>query len=659
MLRIVKALVLAACALFLISAVSSAFEPSILPDGTECRTWEREWHFTHTYHVAQENPKSSDANPGTEALPWKTIGKAAKTLKPGERVVVHKGTYREWVKPERGGSGPDKIISYEAGPGEDVIITGSDVWKPKWEHTKYVAGVPKGVVTWQAEIDPKLFERANTFCLQNFPAQENFEAWKMYPTFELRRGQIFVDGVQLEQLASYGYLGSKPGFWVEDDGMTVHVRLPDDSAPGRHEFEITTREQVFAPLTRFLNYIRVKGFRMMRAANGVPIPPPQRGLLSAAAGHHWIVEDCEIGYANTVGMDLGGQFWGLYPPGDLQGFHIIRRNYIHHCGITGICAWHNRGNENMIIEDNLLTDNCWMPVDLHYESAAIKIHQMENSVIRRNVILRNGLAAIWLDGEASNSRITQNLVAGVQGGSLGAGFVEITAGPVLVDNNILVNQATDGLHTQDSGKVILAQNLCAVGRGCAIRVVGIDETRLTGQPKGLYQDDNRVIGNILTGFPHYIQIPNRTTLSDYNVFGGRSETDSEEFRIEKRGGVDKEKFDMAGWRAQGYDMDSPDVPITVVFDIYKLELSVKAPAGFELPVISPPPALPALSLQPSDYGDAKLPPHIPRRSITVAPLTDLLRCDLLGRPRDREKFEVGPLLCLPLDGTPVKVDPRR
>jgi hypothetical protein len=26
--------------------------------------------------------------------------------------------------------------------------------------------------------------------------------------------------------------------------------------------------------------------------------------LTATAGHHWIIEDCEVGYANTIGIDL-------------------------------------------------------------------------------------------------------------------------------------------------------------------------------------------------------------------------------------------------------------------------------------------------------------------------------------------------------------------
>ena len=43
-----------------------------------------------TYEVA---PTGSDANAGTAALPWKTLQKAASTLKAGDTVLVNNGTY--------------------------------------------------------------------------------------------------------------------------------------------------------------------------------------------------------------------------------------------------------------------------------------------------------------------------------------------------------------------------------------------------------------------------------------------------------------------------------------------------------------------------------------------------------------------------------------
>ena len=42
-----------------------------------------------------------------------------------------------------------------------------------------------------------------------------------------------------------------------------------------------------------------------------------------------------------------------------------------------------------------------------------------------------------------------------------------------------------------------------------------------------------------------------------------------------------------------------------------------------------------------------------------APMEQLLQADLLGRKRPAGQFDAGPLVGLPLDGSGIKVDPRR
>ncbi len=42
-----------------------------------------------------------------------------------------------------------------------------------------------------------------------------------------------------------------------------------------------------------------------------------------------------------------------------------------------------------------------------------------------------------------------------------------------------------------------------------------------------------------------------------------------------------------------------------------------------------------------------------------APMEQLLQSDLLGRKRPASQFDVGPRAGLPLDGSAIKVDPRR
>ena len=74
-------------------------------------------------HVAKTG---NDANAGSPESPYLTIGKAAEAAQPGDTVIVHAGTYREWVKPPRGGRDENSRITYRAAAGEEVLIKGSE-----------------------------------------------------------------------------------------------------------------------------------------------------------------------------------------------------------------------------------------------------------------------------------------------------------------------------------------------------------------------------------------------------------------------------------------------------------------------------------------------------------------------------------------------------
>ena len=67
----------------------------LLPDGTPFLSWSDLTRYTRTYHVSQNNPQASDENDGTAERPFRTINHAAQVVKPGERVWIHTGIYRE------------------------------------------------------------------------------------------------------------------------------------------------------------------------------------------------------------------------------------------------------------------------------------------------------------------------------------------------------------------------------------------------------------------------------------------------------------------------------------------------------------------------------------------------------------------------------------
>lgn len=633
--------------------------PCLLPDGSEFQFWESDAPPLRTYHVAQQHPRASDDNDGSEQAPWKTINRAARVLQPGERVLIHRGVYREWVKPARGGTSPSRMITYEAAPGEEVIITGNDVWKPEWRRTRYFKPL-EGVTTYEAEIDPRLFERANTFNLQNFPVQADDQAWKNYTVSGLRRGSIYADGNALKQEGDYRDLRYAPNcFWVEEDGMKVHLRAPNDQDPRELEWEITTREQVFAPLEFYCNYIRVKGLKLFHSANGVPIPGPQRGLLSTSLGHHWIIEDCEIGYANTLGIDCGTKWWGQasYRLAEQYGGHIIRRNYIHHCGVSSMSAWFDLPNRGLLIEDNRIEHCATMPLMDHCENGGIKLHYVVDSLIRRNVVLNSGnTASLWLDAYCSNTRVTRNLFYDDGKTLFGNVFLEITPGPILVDNNLVLSSSKRGIYEHDAARNVLVNNLVANGPEAAIYLsYGSPERVIKGDPEKGYENDQRICGNILTGFQSYIRIPNSTAWSDYNLFGGASGDAAKLFTQQGRK-EEEQTFSLEQWREKGMDRNSVVQDFRVEFD--PATLTLRCWSAKPLPVWKSVPEIPRVDTPDYIFDDDRFEYPEYRPATALAPLEKLLTVDFLGKPRSADRYQPGALLDPPLDGTPIPVDPR-
>jgi len=321
----------------------TSYDPTaILPDGRMFEFWEVPQKYDREIHVDVNHPNASDDNPGTPSRPLKTINAAARIAVPGTRVLIHGGTYRETVQPAMGGVSPEKMISYEAVEGEEVIIKASvEVrdFKPSvgWRLTRFGRKQvdTDGIRVWEIELDPEDFKGYNPFCAVNILHDRLFieyDKTDMTPYLN-RRGMVFVDGKPMKQVPLYYMLSeNENAYWVEANGQKVHIRLANDDDPRDHVIEVTNREQCFAPKVPFLAYIKVKGLTLAHAATGAPVP--QRGALSCYRGHHWIIEDCTIDWSNATGIDCGNECWH-HPvaEGQIIGHSIIRRNVIKDAGV--------------------------------------------------------------------------------------------------------------------------------------------------------------------------------------------------------------------------------------------------------------------------------------------------------------------------------------
>ena len=419
---------------------------ALLPDGRSYEFWEEEapvWE--RELFVSAADPDASDENDGSESAPFRTIGRAAAAATPGTRVRIHAGLYREQVSPAMGGTDPQHMISYEAFGDGDVVISASEevtefIPSEGWMLFRGWNAEPEGeACVWEYDLDPDLFRGYNPFCAVNILHDRLFIEYDKtdMTTYLNRRGCVFCDGKPLKQVALYNGLGREDNtYWVEANGQKVHFRLENDEDPKDHRIEVTVREQCFAPDKPFLNYIRVKGLVCEHAATGAPVP--QRGAISAHRGHHWIIEDCTVYWANGVAIDVGNECWHhTHTQGEIIGYSVIRNCTIQDAGVCGIAGMFA---ERMLIEGCVIDGTGWQKMELSWEAGAIKLHNSVDGLIRNNVF-RNTFRAdhLWLDCGNVNNRITGNLfLDGIE--QREAIFIECTRDGInLIDHNIIWN----------------------------------------------------------------------------------------------------------------------------------------------------------------------------------------------------------------------------
>ena len=557
---------LAVCTVLAALGTLMAVETVILPDGTAFPFWDDRTDYRVTYHVACQNPQASDANPGTPEKPWRTIGRAAEMLQAGEKVIVHEGVYRECVSPRRGGTSPQAMIAYEAASGEQVTVTGAVPWVPRCEPSS--GWDPPVKAAWMADFPPEMFAGYNPFLARNI--YEEFLTChhkEDFAKYLLRRGHVFVDDKPLQQVSRYADLVNKDGaFWVEEPGLRIHFRLAGDADPRLAAFEITVKEQVFAPQTRGLGYIRVSGFHFERAADGVPVP--QRAMLSTNRGHHWIIEKNEVRWANACGIDVGTQDWKAARP-DEFGRHIVRGNQISDCGVCGIagCAY----VDQTLVEDNLVQRIGSLGIERIWEVGGLKFHLAKSVLIRRNTFRDlHRAAGVWLDCMNVNCRVTDNLFQDISTCN-GVLFVEVSHAPNMLDHNVFWNIRTsagaDPVNAKDgsavcvdsSNNTIVAHNFFGNVGGFAASVNNIQEDRMVDGRKGECRG-NQVLNNIFVASPRRIYLGRADgNLCDGNLFDAGDKDGL--FDIQDPPPNPKPKLDA--WQADfGQDRQSMVAPMT-------------------------------------------------------------------------------------------------
>lgn len=391
-------------------------------------------------HVAKTG---NDRNAGTLDRPFLTIGKAAAVAQPGDTVTVHAGTYREWVKPPRGGSDENRRIVYRAAAGEEVLVKGSE---------QITSWVHQGDGIWSVELPNRFFGDYNPYAL-NISG-----GWLLYGQW-LHRGDVYLDGEAFCEQNSLEEVKQRQQGWccrAGDNNTTIWANF-GRADPNKRLAEINVRESVFMPAESGLKYITVDGFHLLHSAENWQPPglEVQMGAIGPRMGQHWVIENCTVTNARCVGISLGHAPGVDYADIGAFGSHIVRNNVIRRCGEAGIAG--QKGATRCLVAGNLIEDTNYRKEFGGWETAAIKFHESVDTVIRGNLIRgvfyqKYGAFGIWMDWANQGTRISGNIIYDTQAANV---FLEMNHGPILVDNNVLVGH---GVRSNSEGSVF-AHNL--------------------------------------------------------------------------------------------------------------------------------------------------------------------------------------------------------
>jgi hypothetical protein len=456
-------------------------------------------------HVAKTG---NDLHAGSLESPFLTIGKAAAVAEPGDTVTVHAGTYREWVKPPRGGRDENSRIVYRAAAGEEVLIKGSE---------QITSWIPQGDGIWMVELPNGFFGDYNPYAL-NISG-----GWLLYGEW-LHRGDVYLDGEAFREQKNLGEVKQRAQSWccqATDDNTTIWANF-GKADPNTQLAEINVRESVFMPTESGLKYITVDGFHLLHSAENWQPPTlvVQMGAIGPRMGQHWIIQNCTVTNARCVGIVLGHAPGVDYSDIDAFGSHLVRNNTIRRCGQAGIAG--QKGATRCLIEGNLIEDTNYRKEFGGWETAAIKFHESVDAVIRGNLIRgvyyqQHGAFGIWMDWANQGTRISGNIVYDTQAASV---FLEMNHGPILVDNNVLVGQ---GVRSNSEGSVF-AHNLLVDCRFDMVSDTGRSSqyyephTRKVVARKHGIPSDDKWFNNIFVRRGLEGVKPAPGYASDYNVF---------------------------------------------------------------------------------------------------------------------------------------------
>jgi hypothetical protein len=542
-----------------------------------------ESNVSYALHVSVDG---NDNNPGTLALPFRTVNKAAQVAvvhqvnDDGVKVIIHPGTYREYVgalmEDYDTPAGITAPIIFEASEPGTAILSASEIY------TGWVRQGSSDIYThsWTHNWGPFLdFGDALPFY-----REQKFS----YNPILQRVEMFFADGQHLTQVLTYDHYvpHDDPGvtelensFYIDEAANLVYIHLPAGSDISQMTIEAAERHDIFRASSIYNLVIR--GLVFEHAANtlAIQLSPNggRNGALYIDSSVNVLLEDNLFRWNNGTGYSFYGGYedspYRIYFPCDKV---TVRRNVSNYNGFAGLETYICR---NWIFEDNEESYNNWRGARGTWEWdnsgrglglfsgwTGTRFYRTHFAIIRRHKAIGNYARGIWFDYDNMHILYEDGLL---HDNMHGLKF-EVNPGPIWIKDTVITDNALAGMyiavadHTTIENCTITGNGYLA-GSGAILAQIYIDKDYLSHYcgvwdniiPREVIWMGRWTMFDTVIGGPASASVMEATSLA--NFMDNLASEHNYWYRSSDVGAfkIDTTAYDFAGWKSQtGQDSSS-------------------------------------------------------------------------------------------------------
>ena len=452
-----------------------------------------------TLFVDNQNAAASDANSGTEAMPFLTVSQAARVAAVnnaqgiGTKVYIKPGTYREFVSlPQTGNETPAPTV-FEGTVKGSVILSGSDVWNTGWQ-----------------QAGGNVYQHAWPYTWGIAPYPQGWDGNTVLQDIVRRREMVIVNGHNLTQALQYSAL-TDYSFFADENAHLLYVQLGPSIPMAGAVIEVAVRPKILSVDGKTNFVLRDLVFRHSNIA-------VQDSGVTIMDSNNVLVDGCTFEWNNWIGLGLT----------NISNMTLTNsagsRN-----GATGFDVYNMK---NLVLDSNETSYNNWRGARGNFfgwSVAGAKLGGVHVGRVSHHTSALNRARGLWLDYD--NRDFTVDSVSMVWNYNDGI-FIEANPGPILVQNSTFsYNQNAAGIAGANSSDVTLLNNAMAGNTAEQLLITGdLDRTVVnweTNAPLNVQATRWTVRSNTMTSKgPAQALIvvaqnwpPFLTTLSaDYNIF---------------------------------------------------------------------------------------------------------------------------------------------